>query len=153
MSRYLQIVSATLGFVLLWPIVVKANLWAFSVVERANFREGSFSFKMELQVSGSGRLKKGPVRISAIKVKIKNERASPGVLQVKTIRAYQESSVYKDIETIGFSVAPGQWVTKFYQMRRENRPFLNDQGYLEVAFQKFTIQFDLRQRKFSGPFK
>jgi len=153
MDRFLRIAPILLGFPLLLQMVLPTDLWAFSIIEEKKFNENSYVFRLEIQVYGSGKLKKGMLRISSLKVKIKNENAGSGILQVKTIRAYQQPSVFQDIETRGFCVSPAQWVTKYYRLRKEKQPLLSNSGYIEVAFQNFSIQFNPRQRKFHGPIK
>ena len=62
-----------LGLTLFLQTTLFSDLWAFTVVETRNFREGSLTFKIEVQVYGRGNLKKGPLTMSSLKVKIKNE--------------------------------------------------------------------------------
>ena len=142
-----------LGLLFLVQVSFSSDLQAFSVAETKIFREGSYTLKMEIQVSGPGKLRKNPVQLSSLKVKIKNERASSQVLKVKTIRAYQEPKVYKDIEIREYSISPGQWVTKYFRLPKGKKPFLSDQGFIEIVFENFTIQFSPRKRKFQGPLK
>lgn len=143
----------TLGLLFLVQVSFSSDLQAFSIAETKIFRQGSYTLKLEIQVSGRGKLRKNPVQLSSLKVKIKNERASSEVLKVKTIRAYQEPKVYKDIETREYSISPGQWVTKYFRLPKGKKPFLSDQGFLEIVFENFTIQFSPRERKFQGPLK
>jgi hypothetical protein len=82
---------------------------------------------------------------------MKNEKASSEALKVKTIRVYIAPTVFRDIETREFSVAPGQWVTKYFRLRKEVQPLLGEKGYVEIAFETFSIQFHPRERKFHGP--
>ncbi|MDH4265604.1 MAG: hypothetical protein OEW45_08190 [Deltaproteobacteria bacterium] len=142
-----------LGLLFLVQVSFSSDLQAFSVAETKIFREGSYTLKMEIQVSGPGKLRKNPVQLSSLKVKIKNERASSQVLKVKTIRAYREPKVYKDIEIREYSISPGQWVTKYFRLPKGKKPFLSDQGFIEIVFENFTIQFSPRKRKFQGPLK
>jgi hypothetical protein len=142
-----------LGLLFLVQVSFSSVLQAFSVAETKIFREGSYTLKMEIQVSGPGKLRKNPVQLSSLKVKIKNERASSQVLKVKTIRAYREPKVYKDIEIREYSISPGQWVTKYFRLPKGKKPFLSDQGFIEIVFENFTIQFSPRKRKFQGPLK
>jgi len=153
LGRSFRIICFSLGLTLFWPIALPANLWAFSISETKIFAEKPYAFKLEVQMSGKGSLKKGDIRMSSLKVKIKNEKASSGGLKVKTIRAYLQPKVYRDIETLGYSISPGQWVTKFYRLRKEKQPLLGDGGHIEIAFENFNIQFNPRERKFSGPLK
>lgn len=134
-------------------LLLSADLWAFTIIQASNFKEGSYTFKMEVQVSGRGAVKKVPLRMTSLKVKIKNEKASSGVLKVHAIRAYLEPKVYRDLETLGYSISPGQWVTKFYRLRKEKQPLLGEEGHIEIAFENFTIRFNPRERKFHGPLK
>ncbi|MBU1209584.1 MAG: hypothetical protein KKH04_22135 [Proteobacteria bacterium] len=143
----------TLGLLFLVQVSFSSDLQAFSIAETKIFRQGSYTLKLEIQVSGRGKLRKNPVQLSSLKVKIKNERASSEVLKVKTIRAYQEPKVYKDIETREYSISPGQWVTKYFRLPKGKKPFLSDQGFIEIVFENFTIQFSPRERKFQGPLK
>jgi len=153
MVRFSRIAPIALGFSLLVSMIFSTDLWAFSVSEKENFNVSPYLFKMEVQVHGTGKLKKGAIILSSIKVKIKNETGKGGVLQVKAIRAYQESTVFKDIETKGFSVFPGQWVTKYYRLGKARQALLNENGFVEVLFKDFAIQFNPRQRKFQGPIR
>jgi hypothetical protein len=132
-------------------IFLPGNLAAFySISETRIFSDGPYAFKMEIQFNGTGTSKK-PLQMSSLKVKIKNDRASSEVLKVKTIRAYPETNVFQDIETLGYPISPGQWVTKFYRLSKGKRPVLSDRGFIEIAFENFTIQFYPRERRFSGP--
>ena len=126
---------------------------AFTIIENRIFAEGPFLFKLEVQVYGSGRAKKPPLRVSSVKVKVKNQRASSKTLEIKAIRAYTGPEVYKDLETKGYSVTPGQWVTKYYRLSKDNRPLLGEKGFIQIAFDGFTIQFTPQDRKFQGPIK
>ncbi|MBM4332896.1 MAG: hypothetical protein FJ117_17065 [Deltaproteobacteria bacterium] len=153
MARLLRAACISLGLMLFGQIGLASDLHAYSVVEAKIFREGPYAIKLELQVSGPGSLQKEQIQISSLKVKIRNEKASSEVLKIKNIRAFQEPQVYKDIETKGYSVSPGQWVTKFYRLPKGKRPLLSDRGFIEIAFDNFTVQFNPRERKFKGPFK
>ena len=153
MVRVLRIARMALGFTLFVPLVLTADLWAFTIVETSNFKEGSYTFKMEVQVNGRGSIKKAPFRITSLKVKIKNERASSEILKVKTIRVYAEPMVYTDIETRGYSVSPTQWVTKYYRLRKEKQPLVSDRGFIEITFEKFAVIFSPRERRFLAPFR
>jgi len=143
----------TLGLTLFLQTILFSDLWAFTVVETKNFREGSLTLKIEVQVSGRGNLKKGPLIMSSLKVKIKNEKAGSENLKVKTIRVYAQPNVYLDLETRGYSVSPRQWVTKFYRLKKSKQFILNENGYIEIAFENFTILFNPRDRNFQGPLK
>ena len=114
------------------------------------FTEGPYLFKMEVQVKGRGSHKKNPMKVTAVKVKIKNDRASSKALKVKNIRARLEPQVFQDIETRGYSITPGQWVTKFYQLRKEKQPLLGDQASIEIAFDSFTVFLPSRARNLQG---
>jgi hypothetical protein len=134
-------------------MVFSPGLWAFTIIERKVFTEGPFKFTLELQVYGSGSPKKTPMQISSVKVKIKNERASPKALGVKAVRAYTEPQVFRDLDTKGFTVNAGQWVTKYYRLPKEQRVPLGMQGFIQVVFEGFTISFRPKERTFQGPLK
>ena len=151
MIRCLRIAVMALGFALLVPWVLSADLWAFTITEDSHFKEGAYTFKMEVQVSGRGSIKKAPFRITSLKVKIKNERASSEILKVKTVRVYRDPSVYTDIETRGFSISPTQWVTKYYRLRKEKQPLVSDKGFIEIAFEDFAVIFSPQERRFFPP--
>jgi hypothetical protein len=153
MVRVLRIALIALGFALFLPLVLTGDLWAFTIVETSNFREGPYTFKMEVQVNGRGSIKKAPFRITSLKVKIKNERASSEILKVKTIRVYTDPVVYTDIETRGFSVVPSQWVTKYYRLRKDKQPLVSGKGFIEISFESFTVIFNPRERRFLSPFR
>lgn len=153
MVRFLRITLLVLGFTPFVPLLLAADLWAFTIIETRNFKEGPYIFKMEVQVSGRGSIKKTPVRITSLKVKIKNEKANPEILKIKTIRVYTDEKIYSDVESRGYSVAPAQWVTKYYRLRKEKRPALSDKGFIEIHFENFTVLFSPRERKFLGPFR
>jgi hypothetical protein len=153
MVRLLKNAFFALGLLFLLQISFSSDLQAFSIAETKIIREGPYTLKLEIQVSGPGKLRKNPIQISSLKVKIKNERASSEVLKVKAIRAYQEPKIYKDIETAGYPISPGQWVTKYFRLPKGKKFFLNDQGFIEIVFENFTIQFSPRERKFKGPLK
>jgi hypothetical protein len=106
---------------------------------------------MQVQVNGRGSLKKAPFRITSLKLKIKNERASSEILKVKTIRVYTDPVVYTDVETRGFSVSPTQWVTKYYRLRKEKQPLVNDKGFIEISFENFAVIFIPQERRFLAP--
>jgi hypothetical protein len=142
-----------LGLTISLQTILFADLWAFTVIEKKNFREGSLPFKMEVQVYGRGNLKKGPITMSSLKVKIKNEKAGPENLKVKTIRVYAQPNVYLDLETLGYSISPRQWVTKYYRLKKNKQFILNESGYIEIIFENFSILFNPRQRNFQGPLK
>lgn len=151
MIRFLRIAGMALGFTLFVSLVLSVDLWAFTIVEASHFEEGPYTFKMEVQVNGRGRIKKAPFRITSLKVKIKNERASSEILKVKTIRVYTDPGVYSDIETRGYSVSPTQWVTKYYRLRKEKQPLVNDKGFIEIAFESFSVIFSPQERRFLSP--
>jgi hypothetical protein len=153
MVRFLRIALLVLGFTLFVPLILPADLWAFTIIETHNFKEGPYIFKIEVQVSGRGSIKRPPTRITSLKVKIKNEKGNPEILKIKTIRVYTDEKVYSDIESRGYSVAPAQWVTKYYRLRKEKQPALSDKGFIEIHFENFTVLFSPRERKFLGPFR
>jgi hypothetical protein len=153
MVRVLRFALIALGIALFVPLVLTADLRAFTIVETGKFKEGLYTFRMEVQVNGGGSVKKPPFRITSLKVKIKNERASSGILKVKTIRVYREPAVYTEIETRGFSVVPSQWVTKYYRLRKDKQPFVSDKGFIEISFESFTVIFNPRERRFLPPFR
>jgi len=153
MAPYLKRAFLALGLIIILQVGLSPDLSAFSVSDNKIFAEGPYAFKLEIQVSGKGSLKKAPNSISALKVKIKNERASSEVLKVKSIRVFQESSVYRDIETREFTIAPGQWVTKYYRLSKRPKPILSEKGFIEVTFGNFIIRFYPREKKFQGPIK
>lgn len=144
-------ISLALAISFLLPMALSSDLSAFTIIEKKIFAEGPFLFKVEIQVYGGGPSKKPPLRVSSVKVKIKNERASSKTLEVKAVRAYLDPQVYQDIETKGYRVTPGQWVTKYYRLPKEKRPLLAEQGFIQIAFDGFTITFNPRERKFQGP--
>ena len=153
MVRVLRIARMALGFTLFVPLVLTADLWAFNIVETSHFKEGPYTFKMEVQVNGRGSIKKAPFRITSLKVKIKNEKASSEILKVKTIRVYTDPVVYTDIETRGYAVSPTQWVTKYYRLRKEKQPLVTDKGFIEINFENFAVIFSPQERRFLTPFR
>jgi len=142
-----------LGLTLFLQTILFSDLWAFTVVEKRNFREGPLTFKIEVQVYGRGNLKKGPLTMSSLKVKIKNEKAGVENLKVKSIRVYAQPTVYMDLETLGYSISSRQWVTKYYRLKKNKQFILGESGYIEIAFENFTILFNPRERNFQGPVK
>ncbi len=133
-------------------LISGSELQAFSITERKNYIAGPYTFTLEVQLYGKGRLlKKNPITVSSLKVKVKNERASSEPLKIKTVRAFYDPAVYSDIETTGFFVAPGNWVTKYYRLRKAKRPTLTEQGFIEITFQDFCLRFNPRDKKFQGP--
>jgi len=134
-------------------MALSPDLSAFTIIENKIFAEGPFLFKLEVQVFGGGPTRKPPLHVSSVKVKIKNERASSRTLEVKAVRAYLDPQVYQDIETRGYRVTPGQWVTKYYRLSKEKRPLLGEQGFIQIVFDGFMITFNPRERKFQGPMK
>jgi hypothetical protein len=134
-------------------MALSPDLPAFTIIENKVFTEGPFQFKLEVQVHGRGSAKKLPMAVSSVKVKIKNEKRSSKTLEVKAVRAYLAPQVFQDIETKGYPVTPGQWVTKYYRLPKEKRPLLGEQGFVQVVFDGFTITFSPRERKFQGPLK
>jgi hypothetical protein len=134
-------------------MALSSDLSAFTIIENRIFAEGPFLFKLEVQVYGAGTSKKPPLRVSSVKVKIKNERASSKTLEVKAVRAYLDPQVYQDIGTRGYPITPGQWVTKYYRLPKEKRPLLGEHGFIQIVFDGFTITFNPKERKFHGPTK
>jgi hypothetical protein len=149
--RLLRTLCIVFGFFFFFQLAFSPGLWAFTIIEKKTFKEGSFLFRLEVQVYGSGSAKKIPLRVNSVKVKIKNERASSKVLEVKAVRAYLEPQVFQDLETRGYPVSPGQWVTKYYRFPKEKRLFLGEKGFIQIAFDGFTLAFNPRERKFQGP--
>ncbi len=148
--RRVSVFAVLLGFFL--SVFFISELGAFSASESKLFHQGPFAFKVEISLTGDGSLKKAaPLPITSLKLKMKNEKASSEVLRVKTIRVYLAPSVFRDIETREFSVSPGQWVTKYFRLRKEVQPLLGEKGYVEIGFEHFSIQFYPRERKFHGP--
>lgn len=151
MVRSVRILGMTVGVVLVLQMFLISELGAFSIIESRMFSEGPYLFKMEVQVFGSGSSKKNPMKMTSLKVKIKNDRASSKNLTVKSIRAYLDPQVYQDIETQGYPISPAQWVTKYYRLSKGKQPLLGEQASIEIAFESFTIRFKPRERKFQGP--
>ena len=148
--RRISVCAFLFGFIL--SLFITSELWAFSASGSKIFHQGPFAFTLEISLTGNGSLKKSnPIPITSLKLKIKNEKASSEALKVKTIRVYIAPTVFRDIETREFSVAPGQWVTKYFRLRKEVQPLLGEKGYVEIAFETFSIQFHPRERKFHGP--
>ena len=146
-------IPLALALSFLLPMALSTDLSAFTVIESRIFAEGPFLFKIEVQVYGGGTVKKPPLRVNSVKIKIKNERASSRTLEVKAVRAYLDPQVYQDIETRGYPITPGQWVTKYYRLSKEKRPLLGEQGFIQIVFDGFTITFNPKERKFQGPMK
>ncbi len=146
-------VSAIAFFIaLLLSISFPAPVAAFSSSETTTFHQGPFAFKIEISVKGDGSLKKqAPLPITSIKLKMKNDRASSEVLRIKAIRVYASPTVFREVKTREFAVSPGQWVTKYFRLRKNSQVLLEEKGYIEIAFENFVIQFHPRERKFSGP--
>jgi hypothetical protein len=134
-------------------MALSPDLPAFTIIENKVFTEGPFQFKLEVQVYGRGSAKKLPMTVNSLKVKIKNEKRSTKPLEVMGVRAYLSPQVFQDIETKGYPIAPGQWVTKYYLLPKEKRPLLGKEGFVQVAFDGFTITFSPRERIFLGPLK
>ncbi len=150
MTRKLRIaglvVSFSLFLIWIWP----ADLDAFYISETRQCRQGSYTFKMEIQVYGRGSPKRNPMRVTSVKVKIKNEKASCEVLKVKAIRAFSGADVHSDIETLGYTISPAQWVTKFYRLPKERQPLVSLDGFFEIDFEQFAVRFSPRDRLFQG---
>jgi hypothetical protein len=137
-----------LGFFLFLQISFSSDLQAFSISETKKFREGPYTLQVEIQVTGPGKAKRNPMQVSSLKVKIKNERVSSQVLKVQSIRAFQEPKIFTDIETRGYSISPGQWVTKYFRLPKGKKPSLSNEGFIQIVFENFNIQFNPRERKF-----
>ncbi len=152
MKHYAKLFFSFL-FAFSFSLLFSSDLKAFSITENKMFSEGPFLFKIEVQLSGSGSAKKNPMRMTSLKVKIKNDRASSQTLTVKTIRAFLEPQVYQDIETKGYPIAPSQWVTKYYRLSKEKQPILGENASIEVTFDSFKVKFHPREKKFQGPIK
>jgi hypothetical protein len=146
-------ISLALAVSFLGQMALSPDLSAFTIIENKIFAEGPFLFKLEVQVYGGGSSKKPPLRVNSVKIKIKNERASSKTLEVKAVRAYLNPQAYQDIETRGYPITPGQWVTKYYRFPKEKRPLLEEQGFIQIAFDGFTIAFNPREHRFQGPMK
>jgi hypothetical protein len=152
MIRLRKIFAGVLFLVFFLPLFSTPEAAAFSASETKLFHHGSFAFKMEISVTGNGSLKKSnPIPVTSLKIKVKNEKASSEVLKIKAVRVYIAPTVFRDIETREFLVSPGQWVTKYFRLRKEVQPLLGEKGYLEIVFENFSIQFYPRERKFQGP--
>jgi len=146
-------ISLALAVSFLGQMALSPDLSAFTIIETKIFSEGPFLFKLEVQVYGGGSSKKPPLRVNSVKIKIKNERASSKTLEVNAVRAYLNPQAYQDIETRGYPITPGRWVTKYYRLPKETRPLLTEQGFIQIAFDGFTITFNPRERRFQGPMK
>jgi hypothetical protein len=140
-----------LGLFFFFQLAFSPSLLAFTIIEKKTFKQGAFLFRLEVQVYGSGSAKKIPLRVNSVKVKIKNERASSRALEVKAVRAYLEPQVFQDLESRGYPISPGQWVTKYYRLAKEKRPLMGEKGFIQIAFDGFTLTFNPRERKFEGP--
>ncbi len=126
------------------------NAGAFYISETKEFHEGPYTFKIEIQVYGRGSPKRNPMRITSVKVKIKNEKASSDVLRVVGIRAFPASDTRRDIDNLGYAISPAQWVTKFYRLPKERQPLFSRDGFFQVEFEKFAIRFSPRDRRFEA---
>jgi len=146
-------ISLALAVSFLGQMALSPDLSAFTIIENKIYAEGPFLFKLEVQVYGGGSSKKPPLRVNSVKIKIKNERASSKTLEVKAVRAYLNPQAHQDIETRGYPITPGQWVTKYYRFPKEKRPLLEEQGFIQIAFDGFKITFNPRERRFQGPMK
>ena len=153
MHRLLKTICILLALFFIFQMAFSPGLLAFTIIEKKTFNEGPLLFRLEVQVYGSGSAKKIPLRVNSIKVKIKNERASSKALEVKAVRAYLEPQVFQDLETRGYPVSPGQWVTKYYRLPKEKRLLLGEKGFIQISFDGFTLTFNPRERKFQGPLK
>lgn len=140
--------------VFLLQTALPAKLQAFSISKSKIFTEGDYTLQMEIQISGRNVGKKrGPFKMSSLKVKIKNKRASSDSLKVRAIRVHLSPNSHQDMETKGYSISPGQWVTKYFRLPEENRPIIGEEGYIEIVFDHFTIRFNPRDRTFQEPSK
>lgn len=153
MGRLLRIGAAAFAFTFLLHIFLSPPLFAFSASESRVFKEGPYSFRMEVQFRARGSLKKKTCRLTSVKVKIKNDQGSSAALKVRSVRAFSDAKVYGDIETLGFSVVPGNWVTKFYRLKKHKQPLIYEDGYVEVAFDNFRILFLPWERRLQGPIR
>jgi hypothetical protein len=54
---------------------------------------------------------------------------------------------------VGYSIPPGNWGTKYYRLPKAKQPILSTDGYIQISFENFSIQFNPRARKFEGPLK
>lgn len=152
MTRSRRFLLPVLFSLFLLPIPMTSELWAFSASASQLFHQGPFAFKVEISLTGNGSLKKtSPLPITSLKIKMKNEKASSEVLKVKAIRIHTNPGVFRDIETREIPISPGQWVTKYFRMRKQVQPVLGEKGYVEVIFENFSIQFHPRERKLYGP--
>lgn len=152
MTRFCRASLSVLFFFFLLSLFTASELLAFSTSASRLFHREPLAFRIEISLSGDGNLKKPkPLSISSLKIKVKNEKASPEALKVKAIRIYTTPGVFRDVETQEFSISPGQWVTRHFRMRKPVQPVLGEKGYVEVVFEKFSIQFYPREKKFQGP--
>ncbi len=143
------------AILLAWGFLM-ATIWApglgaFYISEVQKFQEGLYTFKMEVQVYGRGSMKKNPLRVTSFKVKIKNEKSSFHNLKIKSIRAYPVPERHSELETLGYTISPAQWVTKYYRFKKEQQPLLTTQGFFQIEFEDFSIRFNPCQRQFQGP--
>ena len=129
------------------------DLWAFTITEKAIFSEGPYLFNMEVQVSGRGSAKKRPMEMTSLKVKIKNDRTSSKILEVKSIRVYPQPQIHQDLETNGYPITPAKWATKYFRLSKKKHIFLGEEAFIEVIFDTFTVKFKPWDRKFQGPIK
>jgi len=141
-----------LGITFLFQFIFNPDLLAYSVAESKIFAVGPYAFKLEIQISGKGNLKKSSsLPVSSLKIKIKNDRASSQALKVKAIRIFQEPMVYQDVETKAFVVPPGKWTTKYFRLSRRSNHSITPQGFISIEFDNFSVRFRLWERKFQGP--
>lgn len=140
-----------LGIIFLLPLMFNNELFAYSVTESKIFAVGSYAFKLEIQISGKGNLKKSSsLPISSLKIKIKNDRASSQDLKVKAIRIFREPMVYQDVETKAFVIPPGNWTTKYFRLSRRGKHSITPQGFVSIEFENFSIHFRVWERKFQA---
>lgn len=141
-----------LGITFLFQFFFNTELLAYSISESKIFAVGPYAFKLEIQISGQGNLKKSSsLSVSSLKIKIKNDRASSQDLKVKAIRIFQDSTLYKDIETKAFAISPGKWTTKYFRLSRRGNHSLTPQGFISIEFENFSVRFRLWEKKFQGP--
>ena len=69
------------------------------------------------------------------------KRPAREALKVKAIRVYIAPTVFRDIETRDFSVVPGQWVTKYFRLRKEVQPLLGEKATSKSLLKPFPSSF------------
>lgn len=137
-----------LGITFLFQLMFNNELFAYSVTESKIFAVGPYAFKLEIQISGKGNLKKSSsLPISSLKIKIKNDRASSQDLKIKAIRIFQEPMVHQDVETKAFIIPPGKWATKYFRLSRRGNHSITTQGFISIEFENFSVRFQVWERK------